>query len=108
MILRKHTVARPDGTIIVTSDQGTVEADMVQCVHCGRQWTVQPGSGRKTGYCKFHQGRLCSNPQCAECLGLDPGMQHGAVADAAYAKVRRREQLEALHTMRTKGGIIIP
>ena len=116
MIHRQHTAARPDGTVIVSSDSGSVEADTHQCVHCGAQWTVQHGSGNRRNFCTYHMGRLCGAPECDVCLGLDHGKQHGEQGQTdhnmsyqeKYKKHHRKESLNALYVNTTKGGIIIP
>ncbi|KKN35538.1 hypothetical protein LCGC14_0782720 [marine sediment metagenome] len=108
MLLRKHTAARPDGTIFVSSESGTIERDTLQCVHCGRQWTVQPGSGKRRNFCSYHSGPTCGAPACDVCLKKDHGTQHGIENSAAYRRSQRQEQLKALHETLTKGGIVIP
>lgn len=64
----EHSTLRPKGHIIVTSDAGVTEADTLQCAHCGRHWTVQPGSGRKRGWCFKCGSVTCGAPGCIECL----------------------------------------
>lgn len=108
MLHRQHTCAKPDGTIFVCSEQGTIERDMVQCVHCGKQWSVQPGSGKRRNFCSHHVGPTCGAPGCDVCLKMDRGMQHGAETSKAYKRFQRAEQAKALHETVTKGGIVIP
>ncbi len=108
MIHRRHTAARPDGTIIVVSDMGTVERDTVQCVHCGCQWTVQPGSGRRRNFCTYHKGPLCGKPACDTCLRKEHGLQIVSETNQDYLKAQRQEALKAMHRIQATGEIIIP
>jgi hypothetical protein len=108
MLHRRHTAAKPDGTIIVVSDMGTVERDTLQCVHCGRQWTVQPGSGRRRGFCTYHGGPTCGAPPCDTCLRLAHGMQISAQCTEAYERETRKEAAKAAHRMTTTGEIVCP
>lgn len=108
MIHRRHTAARPDGTIIVVSDMGTVERDTLQCVHCGRQWTKQIGSGRRRNFCEHHMGPLCGAPACDVCEHKEHGTQIAPETNRDYLKAQRVEALKALHRMQATGEIIIP
>lgn len=108
MIHRRHTAERPDGTIIVCSDMGTIERDMVQCVHCGCQWTIQPGSGRRRNFCEYHMGPTCGNPACDVCLHKERGMQIVSDKHLGYLKAQRNEALKALRHFEATGKVIIP
>lgn len=116
MSVGDNTASRPSGTVIVSSDRGTVEADTLQCVHCGKHWTVQRGSGKKRSFCPYHNGVTCGSPQCLVCMRLEPGMQHGRNAPkdvnpsrkVAYDKYQQQETIKAFHHNVTKGGIILP
>lgn len=108
MLHRRHTAARPDGTIIVCSDMGTVERDTVQCVHCGCQWTIQPGSGRRRNFCEYHMGPTCGKPSCDSCLRKEHGMQIVPETDRSYLQARRTDLLKAKRRLETVGEIIIP
>ena len=104
MIHRRHTASRPDGTIIVSSDMGSVERDTVQCVHCGCQWTVQPGSGKRRNFCTFHVGPTCGEPACDTCLRKEHGMQIPTEVNVHRRTAQRTEATKALRA----GEIIIP
>lgn len=71
---KQHTVTRPAGFAILTGPDGTVEADSLQCGHCGRHWTVRPGSGRRRGFCTCCMRPTCG-PSCpagtAACIPQD-------------------------------------
>jgi hypothetical protein len=62
---------RPNGYMSVTDADGKIiEADTLQCVHCGAHWVVKPGSGNVRGYCTRCNGPVCG-PRCAECVPLE-------------------------------------
>ena len=108
MLHRRHTAARPDGTIIVVSDMGTIERDMVQCVHCGCQWTIQPGSGKRRNFCTYHMGPTCGKPNCDSCLRNERGMQIVPETNRAYLRERRKAGVDALQRMKAIREIIVP
>lgn len=108
MIHRRHTAAKPDGTIIVSSDMGTVERDTLQCVHCGCQWTIQPGSGKRRNFCTYHMGPTCGKPACDCCLRKAHGMQITGETNPEYLKAQRAEAVKALHRFKATGEIIVP
>lgn len=57
---------QPNGEIIYTDRTTGREAKFytAQCIHCGLMWIVQPGSGRKRGYCMNCRGMLCGDQVC--------------------------------------------
>lgn len=60
MALNEH------GTHIVSdpgADRPLAEYSTLQCVHCGRHWTIVPGSGRVRGFCGRCNGPTCG-PRC--------------------------------------------
>ena len=60
MQLKSATANRPAGAIITAEPSGrTIEADTLQCAHCGMHWQVQPGSGKRRGWCTKCNGPLC-------------------------------------------------
>jgi hypothetical protein len=75
--LRGHSALRPSSQIIITPADGSREgqADLVQCVHCGRHWPVGASIGlilqRKLdlGFCGRCNGITC--PGCAECIPIE-------------------------------------
>ena len=104
----RHTVRNAHGNITIVSDMPTIERDTLQCVHCGRHWTVQPGSGKTRGFCNYHSGVTCGSPDCNNCQRKERGMQIVQKPDKRYAAYKRKENQLALHHTMTKGGIIIP
>lgn len=64
----QHTVKKPAGTIIIVGDGPTIERDTLQCVHCMKHWVVQPGSGRRRGWCTRCNGPLCGAQECFTCV----------------------------------------
>jgi len=39
-----------------------------QCVHCGRHWIYERGSGRKYGFCMNCMGIHCATEECCICI----------------------------------------
>ena len=74
--MKQHTILRPHGYMIMTGPGGAViEADTLQCVHCGRHWAVSPESRRMTGYCHTCNGPVCS-ARCAECVPAEQQLEN--------------------------------
>lgn len=77
---KNHTARRAAGYAFAAGPCGTVEADTLQCGHCGRHWTIQPGSGRQRGFCL-----LCMKPTCGP---------HCLVGDACVSQEQMIENME--------------
>jgi len=60
-----------DGYLIITSPDGTVEADTLQCVHCSKHYIVKPGSGKRRGWCTLCAGATCGSVSCATCIPFE-------------------------------------
>lgn len=70
------TVLRPNGYMVSTSpEEGIVEADTLQCVHCGCHWTVEPGSGKRRGYCSRCNGPVCGS-KCKACIPAEQQLEN--------------------------------
>lgn len=68
----ESTVRNPHGYIVVTEPgRDTVEADTLQCCHCGGHFLVRPGSGTKRGWCGHCGAATCGKPQCHTCIPLE-------------------------------------
>lgn len=68
---------REAGVVIVSdvdSDK-VIQSPTMQCVHCGRHWVVQPGSGRKRGTCLRCNGPICG-PCCAVCVPTEQRLKN--------------------------------
>lgn len=66
-------VRKDAGYVLVTdpgSDVPIMEAETLQCVHCGGQWVPRPGSGMIRGYCQNCAGPICGMG-CATCIPVD-------------------------------------
>lgn len=61
-------VLRPSGAILVDGQQ---VADTVQCAHCGQHFILQPGSGRRRGFCLKCEGLTCGSASCAPCVPIE-------------------------------------
>ena len=56
------------GYLLITSDQGRVERDTFQCRHCNRAVVVEPGSGKRRGWCLKCAGPTCGSRGCETCV----------------------------------------
>lgn len=53
---------------IVEPGKAKVEGDTLQCVHCGKHWYTQPGSGKQRGWCARCSGPHCGGKNCWDCI----------------------------------------
>ena len=60
-----------DGYLIITSPDGTLEADTLQCVHCNKHYIVKPGSGKRRGWCTLCSGTTCGSNLCNTCIPFE-------------------------------------
>ena len=62
------------------------EADSIRCVHCDLHWIVDPGSGRKRGWCLNCGGPHCGGKNCWSCTPfqkkLDEAMQRARLSQS--------------------------
>jgi hypothetical protein len=68
----------PAGYIIIKdlqSDKVLLEADTLQCVHCGGHFPVRPGSGKIRGFCTRCNGPVCG-PGCKECVPTEQYLEN--------------------------------
>lgn len=70
LIQPKHSVLKPHGILIINDPAlpHEVQIDYLKCVHCGRMWRVEPGSGRRRGFCTRCMQVTCGNPACEACV----------------------------------------
>lgn len=74
--MRRATVLRPDGYMSATDPEGgIIEADTLQCVHCGCHWQVTSDSRKVTGYCNRCCGPVCG-PKCQACVPAEQQLQN--------------------------------
>ena len=60
-----RVVRQPAGHTRTTGPYGElVDADALQCCHCGAQWEVVAGSDRERGFCRKCMGYVCGHPVC--------------------------------------------
>ena len=72
----KWTVSRPAGyTILSDPIEGIIEADTLQCVHCGCHWQVNPGSRKIRGFCPTCIGPICG-PNCVKCVPVEQRLEN--------------------------------
>lgn len=72
---KAYTAFKPKGNIIGFGPGRAYEADTLQCVHCQAHWVVQPGSGRKRGFCVRCMGPTCGHPQCDACVPFEKWLE---------------------------------
>lgn len=71
-----HIAKRPDGYIAISYEDGhVVERDTLQCVHCGAHFIVEPGSGRRRGFCLKCGGPTCGRPGCDSCTPFEKKLE---------------------------------
>jgi hypothetical protein len=62
------TTRRAKGYAVWSGPDGRpVERDTLQCVHCQAHWFVEPGSGRRRGFCTRCMGPTCGAAKCDPC-----------------------------------------
>jgi hypothetical protein len=72
VLIHKATARKPAGYIRIDVPDGKpIEHDTLQCVHCEAHWVVQPGSGRRRGWCTKCNGPVCGQHNCWSCLPAD-------------------------------------
>lgn len=52
---------------ITDVDSGTTNTPTLQCVHCGKHWICEPGSGKTRGWCMMCNGPVCGK-KCEKCV----------------------------------------
>lgn len=65
------------------ADKPLLTVATVQCVHCGGQFAIQPGSGKIRGICTRCMGPVCG-PGCNECVPVEvllESMEKGITPD---------------------------
>lgn len=69
-------------------------ADTLRCVHCSASWVVQPGSGKKRGWCVKCKGPLCGSPDCDDaCVPLEMRLQE---MENGWSRGETLRKIEAL------------
>lgn len=72
----KSTSVKPSGYVsIFTGDGEHFEGDTMQCVHCSKHWIVQPGSGRRRGFCTKCGGPTCGAHGCDACTPAEKRLE---------------------------------
>ena len=52
------------GALLRTLDGVETERPTLMCAHCQYTWVVQPGSGRRRGFCRNCMGPTCGRRDC--------------------------------------------
>lgn len=74
---KRHSTLRPAGTIIVMEADGPLtQIDTLQCCHCGGHWHVNPGSGKRRGYCTRCAAVTCGRECCDACVPFEQRLEN--------------------------------
>jgi hypothetical protein len=59
---------KPDGWIEVFNPDGTSKVmETYKCCHCQKHCIVNPGTGKRRGYCMRCNRKTCGDPACDPC-----------------------------------------
>lgn len=85
----QRTVRRPAGYFVATGPAGTEDAgETISCVHCQMHWRVEPGSGRKRGFCLRCNGPTCGKEGCeSRCVPFEKALEQAERREALLRKV---------------------
>ncbi len=75
---KPRAVRKPDGYTITRGPHGErVDADTLQCCHCGSHEEIVAGSGRERGWCLRHNAFVCGRPMCmAFCMDKEQRLEN--------------------------------
>lgn len=77
---------------MVTGPLGVVEGETVMCVHCQRHWKVEPGSGRRRGYCLNCNGPTCGKQACeTSCVPFEKAIEEQEARGRLMEAVERNK-----------------
>ena len=68
-------------------DGKTLTEGIMQCVHCGKHWVPQPGSGVTRGFCRNCMGPLCSAECAQHCVSFEKQLdayEKGVILGSAF------------------------
>ena len=68
-----NSVRSPKGFLIC---EGNVVAETLQCCHCGGHFVVNPGSGRRRGFCTQCGSVTCGAPSCDACVPTEAWLEN--------------------------------
>jgi len=72
-----------DGYLIGVGEFGTVERDTLQCCHCNKHYIVQPGSGKRRGWCFNCASTTCGEEGCIPCIPFEKKLEAFEAREAA-------------------------
>ena len=54
-----------------------IEQETRQCIHCGKHWVYQPGSGQVNtrGFCLKCFGMTCGSVECDQCIPFEKWLE---------------------------------
>lgn len=68
---------------------GVIEGETLQCKHCQRHWKVQPGSGKRRGFCMNCMGPTCGADPCeARCVPFEKAIEARESRDHLFRQLR--------------------
>ena len=90
-LVLKRSVRRASGYFVATGPAGTEdEGETLMCVHCQKHWRVEPGSGRKRGFCLRCAGPTCGAEPCeAKCVPFEKVIEDQERQARNYEVLRR-------------------
>ena len=92
--MHRATARNPHGNASWVHPGGSVEKDTLQCVHCACHWNVEPGSGKKRGWCILCMGPHCGREACRTCTPFEKKLEQWDKESAAKATFARELGLE--------------
>ena len=68
-----HSVRNPHSVIIINDPDlpHEIQIDLLHCCHCQYAWRVEPGSGKRRGYCLKCNQVTCGGETCGECMPFE-------------------------------------
>lgn len=85
----RATARNPHGNASWIGPGVTVEKDTLQCVHCNAHWNVEPGSGKRRGWCPQCKGPHCGGKNCWVCVPFEKKLERWEKESAAKAAFAR-------------------
>ena len=72
----RHVPRHAAGAILFEENGREQQQDTLQCVHCQMHWVVEPGSGRRRGWCFKCHGPSCGARRCTVgCVPWEKAME---------------------------------
>lgn len=73
----RYSTLKPDGFVETTGLYGELtRGETVCCVHCRHHWIVEPGSGKRRGWCMPCGGYTCGRVECDACVPYEQRLEN--------------------------------